>query len=151
MTVLADQRGCGMTASTWTLAHVVLTSTSSPTPAPTAPGAAATGTGAGFVSGAGFLAFAFGAFLVVAGTYVLLRLRGKEGPVTLVRVMALMFVVVAAVVLAFGSVASETKTAAFTVLGTIAGYLAASRTPGTTKTVRDTTTGVETTTRRDVT
>jgi len=103
------------------------------------------------VSGAGFLVFAFGAFLVVAGTYVLLRVRGKEGPVTLVRVMALMFVVVAAVVLAFGSAPTETKTAAFTVLGTIAGYLAASRTPGTTKTVRDAATGVETTTRRDVT
>ncbi|WP_431837855.1 hypothetical protein [Cellulomonas sp. Y8] len=140
-----------MTAGAWSLAHLVLTATPSPSPSPSTSGATSPGTGADFVSGAGFLAFAFGAFLVVAGTYVLLRLRGKEGPVTLVRVMALMFVVVAAVVLAFGSVASETKTAAFTVLGTIAGYLAASRTPGTTKTVRDTTTGVETTTRRDVT
>jgi hypothetical protein len=102
-----------------------------------------------FVSGSAFLAFAFGAFVLVAVTYVAVRLTGRAGPVTLIRVMALMFVVVAAVVLAFGSFATETKTAAFTVLGTIAGYLAASRTPGTTKTERDLATGAEITTRRD--
>lgn len=74
------------------------------------------------------------ALVVIGGIHLLHVLNGKTRPLTLVRILALMFVVAAAVVLVVAEAPTEAKTAAFTLLGTIAGYLAGTRSPTTTTT-----------------
>lgn len=78
---------------------------------------------------AGFLLFALVVVGIVAFVYHQLATSDKDRPITLTRVVALICVVAAAVALAFSGAPAEALTAAFTLLGIVAGYLAGSKTP----------------------
>lgn len=86
--------------------------------------------GANLVQGTDLLWFGGVILLVFAIVYVAARLapaKGLTGPssyVTFARLYGLVSVALLAVLLTFSSVADDARTAAFAVLGTIAGYLA---------------------------
>lgn len=72
----------------------------------------------------GILAFGGGALLVLTGVYWFRRRMNA----TFARMYGLVLVAVLAVALAFADVQDEARTAAFALLGTIAGYLAGAKT-----------------------
>lgn len=90
---------------------------------------------------AGFLLFAVVVVVVVALVYRELAAAKLDRPIVLTRVVALIAVVAAAVALAFSGAPSEALTAAFTLLGIVAGYLAGSKTPA--RVTEDITPGAE--------
>lgn len=76
----------------------------------------------------GVLIFAGAAVLVFAVVYAFGRWRFKSTlNITFARLYALMVIATLAVVVTFADVPTEAKTAAFALLGTIAGYLAGAR------------------------
>jgi asparagine N-glycosylation enzyme membrane subunit Stt3 len=78
----------------------------------------------------------FGVFAIVVGCaiYALVVLTGKAKGITFIRLYALVVIAVLAAMLAVTNVTGEAKAAAFTLLGTIAGYLAGKRDETTTRT-----------------
>lgn len=82
----------------------------------------------------GVVLLIFGVIYVIARLAPANGLTGASSFVTFARLYGLVTVAVLAVTIAFAAVADEARTAAFAVLGTIAGYLAgASATSTTTK------------------
>jgi hypothetical protein len=69
---------------------------------------------------------AFGV-LALAGTAVVQGLKGRALTANFVKLFGLLFIGTLATAITFAGVDSETRTGAYTILGTIAGYLAGSR------------------------
>jgi glycerol uptake facilitator-like aquaporin len=67
------------------------------------------------------------ALFMLSLVYVILRLKDKSFSVTYARIYALVAIAGLAVALTFSTVVNEARTAAFTLLGTIAGYLAGAK------------------------
>jgi hypothetical protein len=63
----------------------------------------------------------------LAGTAIVQGLRGRALTGNFVKLFGLLFIGTLAAAITFAGVDSETRTGAYTILGTIAGYLAGSR------------------------
>lgn len=132
---------------------VLTQDTESPTTAPSGetPGGATDTLTAGSISVAQLLLFAGVVLAVFAVVYVLARLKqahgltGAASYATFARLYGLTTVAILAVLLAFSNVAAESLSAAFALLGTIAGYLAGASSPTTTTTQKPVDGGVEVT------
>lgn len=115
-----------------------LPSSTAPSPSPsTSPPSNGEAIGTGGVDALVALLW-FGVFAIVVGCaiYALVVLKGKAKGITFIRLYALIVVAVLATMLAVTDVAGEAKAAAFTLLGTIAGYLAGKRDETTTTTTK---------------
>lgn len=105
--------------------------TPSPSPSPSSGEAIGTGGADALVP---LVWFGVVAIVVGCAIYALVVLTGKAKGITFVRLYALIVVAVLATMLAVTGVAVEAKAAAFTLLGTIAGFLAGKQAETTTKT-----------------